>query len=139
MTSPAPRVPLRGILAVFTLWIAASTAYMAWMTLTTRTKRSVAEDVALLALCGLFTFGIYLILARRKAARRYWISALSAFELLALPGLLTPVPTRTRQIQVTTIIVFALAIGYWMWSERVRRTFRLSDLPVPIPAPPNTR
>ena len=139
MTSPTPRVPLRGILAVFTLWIAASTAYMAWMTLKTHTERSLTEDVALLALSALFAFGIYLILARRKAARRYWISALSAFELLALAGLLVPVPTRTRQIQVTTIIVFALAIGYWMWSERVRRTFRLSDPPMSVPAPPNTR
>lgn len=128
MNSNQQPVPLRGVLGVFTLWIAASTAYMAWATLTGVGSRSPGITAFLIGLVVLFSVGIVLILARRRAARRYWLVLLSVFEIIAVAGLLTPVPTAIRQVQVVTITVFALSIGYWARSNRVRRTFHLDQV-----------
>ena len=132
--NPNPqRVPLRGILGFFTLWIAASTAYMAWATMTGVASRSPGITGALLGLIALLGVGIFLILARRRAARGYWLVVLSVFEVIAVAGLLTPVPTATRQVQLVTITLFALAIGYWARSNRVRRTFHLDQVAENVP------
>ena len=101
---------------------------MAWATLTGVGSRSPGITAFLIGLVVLFSVGIVLILARRRAARRYWLVLLSVFEIIAVAGLLTPVPTAIRQVQVVTITVFALSIGYWARSNRVRRTFHLGQV-----------
>ena len=133
MNSNSERVPLRGVLGIFTLWIAASTAYMAWAAMAGAASRSPGNTAGLLGLAALFGLGIFLIIARRRAARRYWLVMLSLFEVIALAGLLAPVPAAARQVQVVTIIVFALAIGYWARSSRVRRTFHLDRVADDVP------
>jgi hypothetical protein len=125
MTSTTRRIPLRGILGLFTLWITLSTVYMAWATITRVIGNNPSVGLFLLALCALFSVGIYLILARSSVARRYWLIVLSTFETIAIAGLFLPAPTATRQAQVVTLTIIALAIGYWMRSERVKRTFHL--------------
>ena len=137
VNSKTERVPLRGVLGVFTLWIAASTAYMAWATMTGVGSRSPGTTAFLLGLVVLFGVGIVLILARRRAARRCWLVVLTVFEIVAVAGLLTPVPTSIRQVQVVTITVFALSIGYWARSNRVRRTFHLDQVAEDVTQPSN--
>ena len=108
--------------------MAASTAYMAWATITGVASRSLGVTAGLLGLVALFGVGIVLILARRRVARPYWLVVLSVFEVIAVAGLLTPIPTAARQGQLVTITVVALAIGYWARSTRVRRTFHLDQV-----------
>jgi len=96
-------------------------------------SRSPGITAALLGLVALFCVGIVLILARRRAARRYWLVVLSLFEVIAVAGLMTPVPSAIRQVQLVTITVLGLSIGYWARSNRVRRTFHLEKVSEDVP------
>ena len=109
---------------MFTYWIAASGAVTAWGGVKHLQVGETFVGGGLVLLALLFGAGVLLILRRHPRTRSFWLALLSGFWLLGAAGLFVSVPDSVRAIQLGTLVVTALLIGYWARSNNVRATFR---------------